>query len=80
MELLSPGVYHNIPAEQYHALPYVSNSYLKRLAKCPANAKVKDPDETKAMLSAMGSISQGSGGRGWRSLHVQAMGRLQRSG
>lgn len=49
-ELLSPGIYYGIPAEHYHALPYVSNSYLKKLNKCPANAKSEDQEETKALL------------------------------
>lgn len=46
---LAPGIHLNIPAEVYHSLPYVSNSYLKRLAKCPASAKLPQ-DETAAMI------------------------------
>lgn len=46
---MTPGIYHNIPAADYHRLPFVSNSYLKRLAKCPANAKVPMED-TAALL------------------------------
>jgi exodeoxyribonuclease VIII len=50
MQLLEPGIYQNIPAVEYHALPYVSNSYLKRMAKCPANAKVTMQDDTPALI------------------------------
>ncbi len=46
---LQPGIYPNIPAETYHAMTdYVSKSYLKRLDKCPAAAKVPQED-TPAM-------------------------------
>lgn len=47
---MEPGIYHGVSAADYHALPFVSNSYLKRLAKCPANAKVEDREETKALI------------------------------
>ena len=46
---LQPGIYHGIPAAVYHALPYVTNTYLKKINKCPANGKVEDPDDTKAL-------------------------------
>lgn len=46
----APGIYQGIPAAEYHALPLISNSYLKKLAKCPANAKVVDDTETKALI------------------------------
>lgn len=52
---MQPGIYQGMPAAQYHALPYVSNSYLKRLAKCPANAKVVDQEETRALLFGRGA-------------------------
>lgn len=45
---LSPGIYYDIPAADYHALPYISNSYLGRLKDCPAAAKVPQED-TPAM-------------------------------
>lgn len=45
---MNPGIYHGIPAAEYHALPFVSNSYLKRLAKCPAAAKT-DTEDTPAL-------------------------------
>jgi hypothetical protein len=46
---IGPGIHYDIPASTYHALPFVSNSYLKKLAKCPANAKVPQ-EETSAMV------------------------------
>ena len=50
-ELLGPGIYHNIPAEHYFDLPYVSNSYLKKMDLCPAAAKVElDNEDTKARI------------------------------
>lgn len=43
------GIYHNIPHKQYHAMTdIVSNSYLGRLSKVPAAAKIPQ-DETEAM-------------------------------
>ena len=46
---LQPGIYPDIPAETYHAMTdYVSKSYLKRLDKCPAAARVPQED-TPAM-------------------------------
>lgn len=47
---MKPGIYQGIPAATYHGLPFVSNSYLKRLHKCPANAKVDALEETKALI------------------------------
>lgn len=41
---LTTGIYDNICHADYHALNYVSNSYLSRLNKCPAAAKVKQED------------------------------------
>jgi hypothetical protein len=46
---LGPGIYSGIPAEVYHGLPYVSNSYLSRLDKCPAAARVPT-EETDALV------------------------------
>jgi exodeoxyribonuclease VIII len=48
---LAPGIYPDIPASDYHGellRDYVSKSYLKRLDKCPAAAKVPQED-TPAM-------------------------------
>lgn len=46
---LEPGIHSDIPASAYHAMTdYVSKSYLKRLDKCPAAAKVPQED-TPAM-------------------------------
>lgn len=46
---LEPGIHSDIPASTYHAMTdYVSKSYLKRLDKCPAAAKVPQED-TPAM-------------------------------
>lgn len=53
MEELATGIYDGIPSEMYHLMRgRVSNSYLSRLNKCPAAAKVKQ-EETPAM--ALGS-------------------------
>jgi len=43
------GIHLGIPEEDYHALGYVSNSYLSRLNKCPAAAKVP-MEETPTLL------------------------------
>lgn len=50
IDLPGPGIYANISAEVYHKelTEYVSKSYLKRLDKCPAAAKVPQED-TPAM-------------------------------
>lgn len=48
--LLEPGIYRNIPSHFYHnGVDAISNSYLSRLAKCPAAAKVPQ-EETAALL------------------------------
>lgn len=45
-----PGIYPDIPHDVYHSMhDYVSNSYLSRLNKCPAAAKVPQ-EETPALL------------------------------
>lgn len=44
-----PGIYEGMPFKDYLDIDAVSNSYLGRLAKCPAAAKVKEP-ETPALL------------------------------
>jgi len=43
-----PGLYKQISHDDYHALEYVSNSYLGRLNKCPASSQVASED-TAAM-------------------------------
>jgi hypothetical protein len=46
---MKPGIYHNISAKEYHALTdIVSNSYLGKLARVPAAAKLPQ-EETEAM-------------------------------
>ena len=35
---LTPGAYHGVPEDVYHALPYVSSSFLKKFKDCPASA------------------------------------------
>lgn len=46
---METGIYHNISSKDYHAMTdIVSNSYLGRLAKVPAAAKIPQ-DETEAM-------------------------------
>lgn len=50
---LNPGVYSNIPHKSYLALPFVSNSYLGKLARCPANAKIEQED-TPSLLFGRG--------------------------
>lgn len=48
--MIEPGIYSNMTAKEYHAMTdVVSNSYLGRLARCPAAAKVPQED-TPAML------------------------------
>lgn len=47
MNELKPGIYPDIPASDYHGdllKDYVSKSYLKRLDKCPAAARVPQED------------------------------------
>lgn len=55
MKLLEPGIYPNTSSGNYHALPYVNNTYLKRLAKCPANAKIIDQNDKKDLLFGRGA-------------------------
>ena len=38
------GIYYDLPERDYHAINRVSNSYLSRLAECPAAAKVPRED------------------------------------
>lgn len=38
------GIYYDLPERDYHAIDRVSNSYLSRLAECPAAAKVLRED------------------------------------
>lgn len=51
---MKQGIYSDISNEDYHAFPAISNSYLSRLDKCPAAAKV--PQETTAAM-AFGSAA-----------------------
>lgn len=47
---MEPGIYHNISHDEYHKMTdIISNSYLGRLDKCPAAAKVPQK-ETSAMI------------------------------
>jgi hypothetical protein len=45
-----PGIYQGISHRDYNAIDALRNSYLKKIHKCPAAAKVDDPDDTKALL------------------------------
>lgn len=54
IDLLPPGVYRDIPADQYHALPYVSSSFLKKFRVNPASALLP-VEQTPAMV--LGSAS-----------------------
>lgn len=51
---LDPGVYENIPAADYHALPYISSSFLKKFKGNPA-AALLPVKQTPAMV--LGSAS-----------------------
>jgi len=42
--MIGEGIHSDISHKEYHSLPYVSNSYLGRLDKCPAAAKVPQED------------------------------------
>jgi hypothetical protein len=44
------GIYQGISHRDYNAIDALRNSYLKKLGKCAANAKVEDPDDTKALI------------------------------
>lgn len=54
VELLEPGYYLNYPEKDYHRLPYVSNSYLTKLDKCPAAAWVREDSDTPSLLKGRG--------------------------
>lgn len=49
IELLPPGVYKNIPAEHYHAIPYINSSFLKKFRSNPASALLPI-EQTPAMV------------------------------
>lgn len=49
---LPDGIYENIPEDVYHALPYVSSTYLRRLGKNPAKAKTDDKDTTSKLVGS----------------------------
>lgn len=50
-QLAVPGIYQNIPFADYNAMPYVRNSYLKKLTKgCPAAVKVEDEEKDHLTL------------------------------
>lgn len=42
------GIHPGVDFEEYLNLPYVSTSYLKKLDKCPALAKIEEDDDTAA--------------------------------
>ena len=46
----TPGIYRDITNQDYHAFEAVSNSYLGRIAKCPAAAKLPWPQTSSMML------------------------------
>lgn len=54
IEDLAPGIYRDLPSAQYHALPYVSSSFLKRFRRNPASALLP-VEQTLAMV--LGSAS-----------------------
>lgn len=45
---MKTGLFDNITHDEYHSIEAVSNSYLSRLKKCPAAAKIKQ-EETASM-------------------------------
>lgn len=47
---LIEGIYDNVPFKDYLAIEAVSNSYLGRLDKCPANAKIEQEDTDSLIL------------------------------
>ena len=47
--IADPGVYHNLPAEQYHASPRLSRSRLAAILKSPAHFQAYAPRATQAM-------------------------------
>lgn len=46
--MIGPGIYHDLPATEYHALPYLSSTWLKRFRACPASA-LAPMEETDSM-------------------------------
>lgn len=54
IDLPPPGAYKDIPAAQYHALPYISSSFLKKFRSNPA-AALLPVEQTAAMI--LGSAS-----------------------
>lgn len=46
---MKPGLYPDIPFKDYLAIPAVSNSYLSKMDKCPAAAKVEQ-EETPSLI------------------------------
>lgn len=47
---LVPGIYQGIHNRDYNAIDALRNSYLKKIRKCAACAKIEDPDDTKALI------------------------------
>lgn len=47
---LEPGIYQGIHHRDYNAIDALRNSYLKKIRKCAACAKVEDSDDTKALI------------------------------
>ena len=46
---LEPGIYYDIPASDYHALPYISSTFLKKFRDNPASALI-ETEVTEDML------------------------------
>ena len=46
---MNPGIYQNISFAEYNALPYLRNSYLKKLSICPASAQIETNGTTTAL-------------------------------
>lgn len=49
MKLLEPGIYHNIPAADYHKLPYLGSSTIKRFKDNPATCR-DEIEQTRPMI------------------------------
>lgn len=47
---MKPGIYQNVPFAEYNALPYLRNSYLKKLSEFPAAAKVETNGNSPALI------------------------------
>lgn len=47
---MEPGIYQNVPFAEYNALPYLRNSYLKKMSEFPAAAKVETDGNSPALL------------------------------